>query len=111
MGFGLLTIVIGSLCSMLGPGLALRGPDGPASMHRAVDVMRDESLHCFYCFILQLFFFHISSFILMWLLYSHTVALIVNSVLLIFLILFVINGLEISSKLHIDEKDAISGKF
>jgi len=29
MGFGLLTIVVSSLAGMLGPGLALRGPEGP----------------------------------------------------------------------------------
>jgi hypothetical protein len=28
MGFGLLTIVVSSLCGMLGPGLALRGSEG-----------------------------------------------------------------------------------
>ena len=43
MGFGLLTIVVAALCSMLGPGLALRGPDGARSMHKAVDTMKEES--------------------------------------------------------------------
>lgn len=51
VGFGLLTIVIASLCSMLGPGLALRGSEGATSMHKAVDTMKDESTHCFYFFI------------------------------------------------------------
>lgn len=35
MGFELIAVLNSTLCSMLGPGLALRGPDG--SMHRAVD--------------------------------------------------------------------------
>ena len=52
MGFGLLVIVIASLCSMLGPGLALRGPEGPNSVHLAVDTMKEESVLCFYFFIL-----------------------------------------------------------
>jgi hypothetical protein len=34
MGFELIAVLNSTLCSMLGPGLALRGPDG--SMHRAV---------------------------------------------------------------------------
>lgn len=40
MGFGLLTIIIASLCGMLGPGLALRGHEGANSMHKAVDIMK-----------------------------------------------------------------------
>ena len=34
MGLELLTVVNATLCAILGPGLALRGPDG--SMHTAV---------------------------------------------------------------------------
>lgn len=111
MGFGLLTIVVASLCGMLGPGLALRGQDGANSMHRAVDIMKEESVNCFYFFIAQLMFFHISSLLLMWLLYTSKVALIVNIVLLVFLIIFIINGLDIFEKLHITETEAVSGKF
>tara|TARA_B110000285_G_C15098680_1_gene603641 strand:- start:1458 stop:1874 length:417 start_codon:yes stop_codon:yes gene_type:complete len=95
MGFGLLTIVIASLCGMLGPGLALRGQDGANSMHKAVDLMKAESINCFYFFISQLLFFHISSFLLMWLLYTAQVALVVSMVLLVFLIIFIINGIDI----------------
>jgi hypothetical protein len=111
MGFGLLTIVIGSLCGMLGPGLALRGPDGPKSVHMAVDVMKSEAVACFGFFMLQLFFFHLSSFSLMWILYSSRVAIIVNIVLAFFLVLFLVNGFTIWNKLHVSEKDAVSGQF
>ena len=95
MGFGLLTIVVAALCSMLGPGLALRGPDGALSMHKAVETMKYESTNTFYFFIGQLFFFHISSFLLMWVLYTRLVALVVNVVLLIFLLIFIVNGVDI----------------
>ena len=44
MGFGLLTIIVAALCSMLGPGLALRGHEGALSMHKAVDAMKEESM-------------------------------------------------------------------
>lgn len=111
MGFGLLTIITSSLCSMLGPGLALRGSEGALSMHKAVDTMKDESTNCFYFFMLQLLFFHISSFLLMWMIYSAPIAIVVNIVLLIFLVVFVVNGLDIVQKLHINEDDAVSGKF
>lgn len=111
MGFGLLTIVISSLCGMLGPGLALRGPDGPNSVHKAVDTMKNEAITCFAFFILQLLFFHISSFSLMWMLYPSRVAIIVNIVLFVFLVIFVYNGVTIWSKLHVKEDEAVSGQF
>ena len=111
MGFGLLTIVISSLCGMLGPGLALRGPDGPKSVHKAVDVMKTEAVACFAFFMLQLLFFHISSFTLMWMLYRTRVAIIVNIVLMVFLILFMVNGYKIWSLLHVSDYDAVSGQF
>jgi hypothetical protein len=111
MGFGLLTIVVAALCSMLGPGLALRGSEGAKSMHKAVDIMKEESMQCFYFFIGQLLFFHISSFLLMWVLYSSEVAIVVNIVLLLFLLLFIANGLDIYQRLHVSESEAVSGKF
>jgi hypothetical protein len=111
MGFGLLVIIIASLCGMLGPGLALRGPEGPKSVHLAVDTMKQESVYCFYFFILQLLFFHLSSFSLVWYLYPAKVAIVVNVVLLFFLLLFVAQGFEIFNKLHVKEMDAVSGQF
>ena len=59
----------------------------------------------------QLLFFHVSSFLLMWVLYTSHVALVVNAVLLVFLLLFIVNGLDIYQKLYVSEDDAISGKF
>ena len=103
MGFGLLTIVVASLCSILGPGLALRGSEGARSMHKAVDTMKDESINCFYTFIAQLFSFHVSSFLLMWVLYKPLVAICVNLVLFFWLALFVRNGMDIYNKLHVEE--------
>ena len=109
MAFGLLCITVAALCSMLGPGLALRGGDGASSMNKAVDSMKQESRECFLFFIAQLLFFHLSSFLLMWTLYSTTVALCINIVLLVFLILFIKNGYEIYEKLHVSDDDAVTG--
>ena len=96
---------------MLGPGLALRGGDGANSMHKAVESMKMESKQCFIFFMLQLFFFHMSSFLLMWTLYSKPVAIVINIILGIFLLLFVMNGKDIYEKLAVSEQDAVSGKF
>ena len=94
---------------MFGPGLALRGGEGALSMHKAVDNMKAESNQCFIFFILQLFFFHVSSFLLMWLYYPVKVAICINIVLLIFLIVFIKNGWDIVDKLYVKEDEAVTG--
>ena len=104
MGFGLMVIILSSLCGMLGPGLALRGAEGANSVHKAVETMKEESRLVFKFFIAQLFFFHISSFLLMWVLYTPGVAMIVNIVLGLFLLVFIINGADIYGKLHLSEE-------
>jgi len=96
---------------MLGPGLALRGGEGANSMHKAVENMKSESKHCFYFFMLQLLFFHMSSFLLMWTLYSKPVALVINIILGVFLLLFIWNGKDIYDKLAVSDSEAVSGKF
>ena len=96
---------------MFGPGLALRGSEGAISMHKAVDNMKKESNNCFIFFILQLLFFHMSSFLLMWLYYPFKVALVVNIILGIFLIVFIKNGWEIFDKLHVRDDEAVTGQF
>ena len=111
IGFGLIVIVISSLTSIFGPGLALRGPEGSNSVHRAVDHMRYESKVCFKIFVLQLLCFHLSSFLLIWMLYSPNVAFIINSILLAFLILFGLNALDIVQKFYVEEQQAVSGQF
>ena len=111
MAFGLLCITIATFCVMFGPGLALRGAQGAESMHVAVENLKEESKTCFKFFILQLLFFHLSSFLLMWIFYSKSTAIVINCVLGVFLFLFVKNGREIIAELYIDEKEAVSSKF
>ncbi len=80
-------------------------------MHKAVESMKLESKQCFIFFMLQLLFFHMSSFLLMWTLYSKKVAFIINIILGIFLILFIWNGKDIYDSLAVSEQEAVSGKF
>ena len=86
---------------MLGPGLALRGGEGAASMHKAVDTMASEANHCFKFFLAQLIFFYLSSFSVMWVLYPKLVAITANLVLGGFMVLFMYNGIDIYGKLSI----------
>jgi len=62
--------------------------------------------YCFYCYMLQLVFFHLSSFMLMWILYSGIIALTVNLVLGYFLYMFFMNGMDVYNKLYVAEEDA-----
>ena len=80
-------------------------------MHKAVDNMKLESKQCFIFFMLQLLCFHMSSFLLMWTIYSKPVALFVNIILGVFLFLFVWNGKDIYDKLAVGDDEAVSGKF
>jgi hypothetical protein len=59
MGLELLTVVNATLCAILGPGLALRGPDG--SMHNAVNGMMTHYRFTLACFSLGLLCFMISA--------------------------------------------------
>jgi len=42
LAFGLLTVIDTTLTNILGPGLALRGKEGPVSVHKAVEFMYKE---------------------------------------------------------------------
>lgn len=79
---------------MFGPGLALRGPEGADSMHKAVDIMQEYSRSSFNVFLAGLVFFHISSLLLMWIGQLLFVSLVTNAILGSFLVLFFKNGHE-----------------
>ena len=73
--------------------------------------MKEKSYACFKYFMLELLFFHVSSFLLMWIYYKFIVALVINIILGLFLLLFIRNGYDIISELHVEESEAVSGKF
>ena len=80
-------------------------------MDIAVEVMKQKSYHCFYFFIVQLCFFFISAFLLMWIEFSPIVAITANSVLGLCLFFFVTNGAELIDLLYISDEMAIDGQF
>jgi len=67
MGFELIAVMNTTLLSMVGPGLALRGPDG--SMHPAVDGMMIEYRLAFYAFFSGLVAFHLSAALFGWMMF------------------------------------------
>uniref|UniRef100_A0A7S0PYC4 Uncharacterized protein n=1 Tax=Coccolithus braarudii TaxID=221442 RepID=A0A7S0PYC4_9EUKA len=66
MLFEIMTVVKSMQLSIMGPGLALRGPEG--SMTRAVLVMRSEYKSIHRLFYLGLICFHISAVLIIWVL-------------------------------------------
>jgi hypothetical protein len=95
---------------MFGQGRALRG-EGLEAVDTAIEHLKGKSFACFRYFMLELLFFHVSSFLLMWIYYRFLVALVINIILGAFLLLFIRNGLDIVTQLHVDETEAVSGKF
>ncbi len=80
-------------------------------MHKAIEVLQKESKTTFAFFMLSLFCFHISSFLLVWIYYPGFIAVVVNMVLLVFLFMFVTNGYDILKKLYVPDVVAVTGQF
>lgn len=109
MGFELIAVLNSTLCSMLGPGLALRGPDG--SMHRAVDGLMLEYRLTFLFFTAGLVAFHLSALLFAWLEFSWPVALAMTLALLMFIYGMYRYWLRIYSRFALSSDRMITGKF
>lgn len=109
MGFELIAVLNSTLCSMLGPGLALRGPDG--SMHRAVDGLMLEYRLTFLFFTMGLVSFHLSALIFAWLEFSWPVALAMTLALLMFIYGMWRYFNRIYMRFALDSDRMVTGKF
>jgi len=109
MGFELIAVLNSTLCSMLGPGLALRGPDG--SMHRAVDGLMLEYRLTFLFFTMGLVAFHVSALLFAWLEFSWPVALAMTLALLMFIYGMARYFKRIYNRFALDSDHYITGKF
>jgi len=109
MGFELIAVLNSTLCSMLGPGLALRGPDG--SMHRAVDGLMLEYRLTFLFFTMGLIAFHVSALLFAWLEFSWPVALAMTLALLMFIYGMGRYFKRIYNRFALDSDHYITGKF
>jgi len=74
-------------------------------MDKAINILKAKSKQAFVYFIIQLILFHLSSFMLMWLLYPGVVAVITNVVLGVFLYFFIQNGQSLMQELWISDDD------
>lgn len=109
MGFELIAVLNSTLCSMMGPGLALRGPDG--SMHRAVDGLMMEYRVTFLFFGLGLIAFHLSALLFAWLEFSPFVAMAMTVALVMFIYGMFRYTLRIYNKFQLPPELMVTGRF
>lgn len=105
----LLAVMNTTLLSMMGPGLALRGPDG--SVHPAVEGMIAEYQQAYLCFVLGLICFHFSAVLFGWLMFSWFVASCVSSCTLGSLYLLLRFASRVYIRFRLDSSQVVSGKF
>jgi hypothetical protein len=109
MGLELLTVVNATLCAILGPGLALRGPDG--SMHNAVQGMMTHYRFTLACFTLGLICFMISALLYSWMQFDWTLSLPMTLLVIYFLILLYRYYWRIYRRFRLPPDAAVTGAF
>jgi len=109
MGLELLTVVNATLCAILGPGLALRGPDG--SMHTAVHGMMTHYKFTLVCFTGGLVCFMLSALLYGWMQFSIDLALPLTILLVYFLYKIFAYFTRIFNRFRLDPNSVVTGAF
>ncbi|KAL1512188.1 hypothetical protein AB1Y20_005453 [Prymnesium parvum] len=109
MGLELLTVVNATLCAILGPGLALRGPDG--SMHDAVTGMMIHYRFTLACFTGGIIFFMISALLYAWMQFNAELAVPMTLVIIYFLVKIYGYFWRIYNRFKLPAENVISGAF
>mmetsp|Transcript_71286 Transcript_71286/g.204546 ORF Transcript_71286/g.204546 Transcript_71286/m.204546 type:complete len:196 (-) Transcript_71286:129-716(-) len=93
-GMNLLVILIATLCSLWGPGKALRGNDS-SHLHETIDILERQQQMAMRFFVMGLFSYFISSIMVTWLFFDSIGAFIATTLLSTFLFLLVRQSLVI----------------
>jgi len=109
MGLELLTVVNATLCAILGPGLALRGPDG--SMHNAVNGMMTHYRFTLLCFALGLVCFMLSALLYAWMQFDWTLHLPMSLLIVYFLFRVYLYYARIYKRFRLPPESAVTGAF
>jgi len=105
----LIAVMNCTLLSMMGPGLALRGPDG--SMHPAVDGMMEEYQSAYLCFVLGLISFHFSAALFGWLMFNWIVSTFVSGTVISSLYMLIRYASRVYSRFRLPADEVITGRF
>ncbi|CAD7923537.1 unnamed protein product [Amoebophrya sp. A120] len=111
IGLELVVIFGCTYMSNWGPGLALRGLQGTADLHRAVAGLRDFQMLFFILFILGWVCYFISSLFQLWIYFDHSVASIVIIPNACFVVLICYYSVSITTMLRIPYDQAVEGKM
>ena len=109
MGLELLTVVNATLCAILGPGLALRGPDG--SVHTAVNGMMTHYKFTLACFATGLICFMFSALLYGWMQFEWTLAVPMTVVLAYFLFTIFKYFVRIYRRFRLPPESVVTGAF
>mmetsp|Transcript_18999 Transcript_18999/g.48621 ORF Transcript_18999/g.48621 Transcript_18999/m.48621 type:complete len:243 (-) Transcript_18999:409-1137(-) len=109
MGLELLTVVNATLCAILGPGLALRGPDG--SMHNAVQGMMTHYRFTLACFTLGLICFMLSALLYAWMQFDWTLAMPMTLLIIYFLFILHRYYWRIYRRFRLPAESTVTGAF
>ena len=102
--------LIAVVTMVMGPGLALRGPEG--SITKAVEQMRIERRATFMFFGVGIFFFFMAAALYAWLAYDlHESATVVSSIVTAFMIIFFYSWHRIVTRFKIREDQKVRGSF
>ena len=105
----LIAVINCTLLSMMGPGLALRGPDG--SMHPAVDGMMEEYQTAYLCFVLGMIAFHFSAALFGWIMFNWIISSCVSACILSSLYLLVRYASRVYARFRLLPEDVVTGRF
>ena len=109
MALNVFCIFSATLCTMLGPGLALRGPDG--SMEQAVEGLAIEYRFTFVVYFMGLMMFFLAAILFVFLMFDSFLA----SLLAVLIIIFVVNMLRACKRIYkrfrLPMHQAVAGNF
>lgn len=105
----LVAVMNSTLLQMMGPGLALRGPDG--SVHPATDGMVAEYQIAYFNFVLGVFFFHFSAALFGWLMFNWVVSSCVSLTVISSLWLLLRYSSRVYTRFRLPPEEVESGKF
>lgn len=111
IGLELSAIIMSTFLSVWAPYLALRGPNGTADLHTAVNVLRDYQGLVFGYFVIGWVVFFLSSILQLWIYFRQRVALVVTAPMTVFVILILYYIHIISARLRVDDEEIVVGKI
>eukprot|EP01071_Lankesteria_metandrocarpae_P007620 Lankesteria_metandrocarpae@DN4732_c0_g1_i1.p1 len=111
LGCHMVVVVTTTLCSIWGPGLALRGPNGSDSMHTAIENLRREQKFVFSFFLFGMTGFFLGNIVQVWCFFEPWVAKPATVVLTLSLAIFIYFTAYLIRHLKLPEEAEIRGRI